>query len=187
MTLDKLAGRGIRWPEAGGLDVKAWKPVKLKVPKAAPAASSGSLRLGTFRTLWASKEVDISPALAFARPSPVVELSPADAERIGVGHGDEVEVGTNGTRLRGRAVVRAAIPAGTVWVPEGVGSVTLTEALVEVRLREPEGAPVADAETAEPAGDANAGEPAEVASGAAHAGPDTDAHPAETGTGTAPS
>jgi len=33
---------------------------------------------------------------------------PGVAERLGIGHGDDVEVGSNGIRLHGRAVVRAA-------------------------------------------------------------------------------
>ena len=47
--------------------------------RAAPATAA--LRLGTFRTLWASKEVDVSPVLQFLRPRQIVELSPDDAER----------------------------------------------------------------------------------------------------------
>jgi NADH-quinone oxidoreductase subunit G len=188
LTLDKLAGRGVR-PEGTAGEERS--PVTLRVPDAAPAASNGSLRLGTFRTLWASKEVDVSPALAFARPEPVVELSPVDAERIGVGHGDEVEVGSNGTRYRGRTVVRAAIPAGSVFVPEGVGDVTLTEALVEVRALTTVGA--VDASMAEDVPtDANMGKPTEAALGQEHDGSDDDTHAAEdspkteTGGGAAP-
>ena len=188
LTLDKLAGRGVRPESAPG---EAWSPAELSVPAAAPAASNGSLRLGTFRTLWASKEVDVSPALAFARPEPVVELSPADAERIGVGNGDEVEVGSNGTRYRGRTVVRAAIPAGSVFLPEGVGDATPTEALVEVRALTAVGA--VDASQAEDVPtDANMGKPTEAALGQEHRGADDDMHAAEnqpkdeTGGGAAP-
>jgi NADH-quinone oxidoreductase subunit G len=175
LTLDKLAGRGLR-PE--GEPGEEWTPQTLSVPAAAPAASGDTLRLGTFRTLWASKEVDVSPALAFARPDPVVELSPADAERIGVGHGDQVELGSNGTRLRGRTVVRAAIPAGTVFVPEGVGDVTLAEKLVEVRALTAVGAVDASAAEEVPT-DANMGKPTEASFGQEHAGADDDTHAAE--------
>ncbi len=34
-----------------------------------------ALRLGTFRSLWSSKEVDVSPSLRFLRPREIVELS----------------------------------------------------------------------------------------------------------------
>ena len=67
-----------------------------------PAASDGSLRLGTYRPLWAAKEVDLSPALQFIRARQVAELSPSDADALGIGEGDRVEVG-NGTRVKATA------------------------------------------------------------------------------------
>jgi anaerobic selenocysteine-containing dehydrogenase len=77
----------------------------------------------------------------------VVELSPGDAERLGVQHGEEVEVTSNGHALRGPAIVRASLPAGSVFVPEGGAGAPanlITEATVEVRgTRELVGAPAA--------------------------------------------
>jgi NADH-quinone oxidoreductase subunit G len=135
LTLEEIGGRGLRWPErATGWE--GWEPSALDVPPSAPAASGGALRLGTFRSLWASKEVDVSPILRFLVPRQVVELSPADAEALGVHDGDEVEVGENGTRIRGTAKLRAAVPAGSVFVGEGVQDAPanlLTEPLVHVR------------------------------------------------------
>jgi len=183
LTLDTIGPQGTRWVEGQQFDIPEWTPVKLSVPDAAPAATNGSLRLGTFRTLWASKEVDVSPALAFARPDPVVEMSPVDAERIGIGHGDEVELGSNGTKFQGRAVVRAAIPAGSVFVAEGVGELALTEALVEVRALTSVGAAPVDGDAGQPATDAAAGEPTEVGTAADQTGADTDTHPAEDASG----
>jgi NADH-quinone oxidoreductase subunit G len=143
LTLDAIAGRGA-YPERS--EGEAWEPVSLTVPKAAGRAGS-SLRYGTFRTVWAAKEVDVSPILQFARPEAVVELSPADAERIGVQHGELVEVSSNGHSLRGPAVVRAAVPAGSVFMPEGVEDAPanlITAATVEVRgTHELVGAPAA--------------------------------------------
>jgi NADH-quinone oxidoreductase subunit G len=132
MTLDKIGGKGVRWPENVETDRPAWEPVKLPVP---PTVPSG-LRLGTFRTLWAAKEVGLSPALQFALPQAVVELSEADAKRLGVAHGEEVEVVQNGHRLRGPAVIRSAVPSGSVFVPEGIDAQPanqLTAAVVQVR------------------------------------------------------
>ena len=94
---------------------------------------------GTWRPLWAAKEVDLSPHLRFARPGQVVELSPVDAQRLGVDDGDVVEVarelGNGAPRVRGPVRLRAAIPAGSVFVAVGVedspGNV-LTDATVEV-------------------------------------------------------
>ncbi len=152
LTLDAIGGRGLRWQEtdaAAAFDPPAWEPVRLSVPDAAP----GGLRLGTFRTLWASKEVDMSPILRFARPAPLIELSAVDAARLGIAHGEEVEVACpvrpgeaghgparpgngDGHRLRGPAVVRAAVPPGSVFVPEGIRAAPanlLTGTVVEVR------------------------------------------------------
>ena len=84
-----------------------------------PARAEGALRLGTFRSLWSSKEVDVSPSLRFLRPRQVVELSPADAERLGIRDGDQVEVGSNGTRVKGAVKLRAAVPGGSVFLAEG--------------------------------------------------------------------
>jgi NADH-quinone oxidoreductase subunit G len=91
----------------------------LSVPPATGGADAAKLRLGTWVPLWAAPEVDLSPALRFMRPRQVVELSPADAERLGVRDGDQVEVGSNGTRVRGAARLRAAVPGGSVFLVAG--------------------------------------------------------------------
>jgi NADH-quinone oxidoreductase subunit G len=129
LTLDAIGGRGT-YPDRAA--AAAWEPVDLQVPAAAPSG----LRYGTFRTVWAAKEVDLSPILQFARPEAVVELSPGDAEKLGVQHGEVVEVSSNGHALRAPAVVRASVPAGSVFVPEGVADTPanlITEPTVEVR------------------------------------------------------
>jgi len=70
------------------------------------------------------------------RAQQVVELSPSDAERLGVRDGDLVELGSNGTRVSGPVRLRAAIPHGSVFIAEGTAedpSNVLSEALVAVR------------------------------------------------------
>jgi NADH-quinone oxidoreductase subunit G len=138
LTLDAIGGRGIRWPETEAASALAgdWEPAKLELPDGVPSGAEGALRLGTFRSLWSSKEVDVSPALQFLRPRQVVELSPADATRLGIRDGDQVEVGSNGTRVKGPVKLRAAIPGGSVFIAEGTHEQpanALTEAMVEVR------------------------------------------------------
>ena len=139
LTLDEVGGRGLRWPardaSRAAFAATPWLPVALDVPPAPVAPPEGALRLGTFRSLWSSKEVDVSPILQYARPSQVVELSPADAARLGVADGDAVEVGTNGTRVRGAARLRQAIPAGSVFVAAGMAdqpASVLTQPIVEI-------------------------------------------------------
>jgi NADH-quinone oxidoreductase subunit G len=141
LTLDEIGGRGVRWPEteagmawaAGG-----WSAAALTVPEAGVGGegSNGRLRLGTFRTLWAAKEVDASPALKFLRARQVVELSPEDASARGIREGDRVEVGADGTRVQGPVRLRNAIPSGTVFLSEGTHEQPanlLTDRLVEIR------------------------------------------------------
>jgi NADH-quinone oxidoreductase subunit G len=135
LTLDELGGRGVRWPEVNA-QWSEWELASLGVPAAAPAASDGALRLGTYRSLWADKAVDASPLLHFARAQQVVELSPHDAQALGINEGDRVDVGSNGSRIQGAVKLRAAVPAGSVFVSEGVHGQPanrLTEPLVRVR------------------------------------------------------
>jgi NADH-quinone oxidoreductase subunit G len=101
-----------------------------------PAASSdGHLRLGTYRPIWAAPECEISPALKFLIPEQQVELSPDDAQRLGILHGEEVVVAQNGTRLNAKAFVRSAVPAGSAFLADGLAARSanvLTDSLIEV-------------------------------------------------------
>ncbi|MFZ1992657.1 MAG: molybdopterin dinucleotide binding domain-containing protein, partial [Solirubrobacteraceae bacterium] len=108
-------------------------------PETPPAqdetALVGMLALGTYRPIWASPEVEISPALKYLIPSQQLELSPQDARRLQIVDGEEVVVGENGTRLRARAVVRSTVPEGTAFLAEGLiadSANALTATAVEV-------------------------------------------------------
>ena len=141
ITLEAIAGRGVRWPE---LDVASELPAPASgqarharpaKSAAAIASSNGALRLGTYRSIWAAPEVEISPALKFTVARQQVELSPEDASRLGIGNGDAIDVAQNGTRLRGSAHVRSGVPAGTVFLADGIADESanaLTERVVEV-------------------------------------------------------
>ena len=98
-------------------------------PPHAPPAANGALRLGTFRSIWAAPEVEVSPALKFLRPRQRVEISPADAQRLGLQDGALARVGTNGTRVTAQVVIRAAVPAGTVFLEEAIGGADSANAL----------------------------------------------------------
>jgi len=140
LTLEEIGGRGLRWPEteAAAAMPAGEVPVATPVgfgPAHPPAETNGHLRVGTYRSIWASPEVEISPALQFTLAEQVVELSPQDAGRLGIEQGAAVQVGQNGTRLAGRAAIRTGVPPGTAFVAAGIardsGNV-LTEAYVEV-------------------------------------------------------
>jgi NADH-quinone oxidoreductase subunit G len=157
LTLDEIGGRGVRWPEIHQEWGAPVEPVSIDAQPVGPPPGD-RLRVGTYRSLWADKTVDVSPLLHFLRAKQVVELSPVDAEALGIRDGDRVEVGHNGSRVKGAVKLRAAVPAGSVFLAEGVvdePANALTETLVQVRrvagpaTPEPSGVPVQVAPAAE--------------------------------------
>ncbi len=121
LTPEEIGGRGVRWQErdaaTGFGETPEIAPAELEAPPAAPSPN-GALRLGTFRPIWSAPEVDVSPALKFLAPHQRVELSPQDAERLGLSSGDRVEVAHDGTALRAEVIVRSAVPIGSAFLAE---------------------------------------------------------------------
>jgi NADH-quinone oxidoreductase subunit G len=132
LTLDALGGKGLRWPALAA--ATAWpQPGEVaapSTPEAGPQAN-GRLRLGTYRSVWAGPEVEASPALRFLRARTRVELSPADAQRLGVFDGDKVVVGSDGAAVEAVVSLRAAVPPGSAFL-EGNG---VEGPLVDIRKR----------------------------------------------------
>jgi len=108
------------WPDADG------GPFGLEAPRHAPPPN-GALRLGTFRSIWAAPEVELSPALKFLRQHQRAELNPSDAQRLGVEHGDAVVVSSNGTRISATVALRSSVPAGSVFLEEGIAENSASE------------------------------------------------------------
>jgi NADH-quinone oxidoreductase subunit G len=145
LTLEEIGGRGVRWPvteaaarmPAGAVPSDGGAPAgRAQSRPAGRKRKTGPLRLGTYRSIWAAPEVDISPALRFTVAEQQVELSPQDAHRLGIGDGEAVLISQNGTRLSGRAAVRTGVPEGTAFVATGIAEQSanaLTEPVVEVR------------------------------------------------------
>jgi NADH-quinone oxidoreductase subunit G len=161
LTLEALGGHGLRWPErpqARSVTAGHQTVVDSRHRPAPPSdgAANGALRLGTYRPIWASPEVEVSPALKYLVVEQTLELSPEDASRLGIEHGAAVEVaqlddsraaqdgeagsraGGNreGTTLRAAAAVRTGVPAGSAFLAEGIAAESanaLTEPLIEVR------------------------------------------------------
>ncbi len=138
ITLEELAGHGVRWPERpGAIEMSlggAWGITRLQ--SAPRAASDGHLALGTYRPLFASPEVEISPALQYLVTAQHVELSPDDARARGIHDGEAVVVAQNGTRLDATAVIRSTVPPGSAFLADGIATDSanvLTEPLIEVR------------------------------------------------------
>ena len=145
LTLEEIGGRGVRWPEREAASAfpssdSRTLPLELTYPQlerqSPPAPSNGALRLGTYRPIWAAPEVEISPSLQYTVAHQQAELSPEDAQRLGVVAGETLEVSQNGTSLRARAAVRSGVPAGTIFLATGLATDSanaLTEPHVEVR------------------------------------------------------
>ncbi|MDX6699621.1 MAG: NADH-quinone oxidoreductase subunit [Solirubrobacteraceae bacterium] len=138
LSLVELAAHGVRWPEreaASALDAPVPEPGQLETPPNAPSPN-GALRLGTFRPIWSAPEVEVSPALRFLTPRARVELSPQDAQRLGVAQGATVEVAHDETVVTAEVALRSDVPPGSAFLPEAEGGAALTHGeprLVEVR------------------------------------------------------
>ena len=137
ITLEEIGGRGVRWPERA--QAAAFPTISGTVggrlPKLRKRGPKDSLRLGTYRPIWASPEVEISPALHYTIARQQAELSPEDAQRLGVRSGETVEVSQNGTVLRATVAVRSGVPVGTAFLADGIAEHSanaLTEPFVEV-------------------------------------------------------
>jgi predicted molibdopterin-dependent oxidoreductase YjgC len=91
----------------------------------------GGMRLVRYRPLFSGPLVERVDAFAFQRPTDEVALSRADARRLGVRNGANVEVRTNGTSAQLRAQVRKTLAEGVVLLAEGVHD-ELREGQVEV-------------------------------------------------------
>ena len=104
--------------EAGGPSRKAQS--SLDGPPASPTDTpAGTLQLGTYRDLWAGVVTELNSALRFLEPRQRVEVSPGDAERLGLSNGDQVLVGSNGTRVAARVAIRERMAEGACFLIEG--------------------------------------------------------------------
>jgi NADH-quinone oxidoreductase subunit G len=125
-----IAGRGIRWQEtsaAANVPVPeepagAGSPDTQRDSASGDPAPAGSLALGTYRDLWAGPITELNPPLKFLEPRQRVELSPADAERLGLRHGDAVKVAQNGSSLKAEVAIRERQQEGVCFLAEGTAA-----------------------------------------------------------------
>ena len=86
--------------------------------------------------MWASTDVEVSPALKFLHPRQRVEISPADAQRLSVFEGERVVVGSDGASVSATVALREAVPEGSVFMETAIpeeSAFALPGPLVEVR------------------------------------------------------
>ncbi|HEV7774121.1 MAG TPA: NADH-quinone oxidoreductase subunit NuoG [Conexibacter sp.] len=122
LTLEEIGGRGVRWQEraaAEAFPAGPTGPFDVGEPGAEPSPN-GVLRLGTYRSIWASPEVEVSPALKFLSARAQLEVSPADADRLGIENGDRVTVSADDRTVSATVALRGNVPAGTVFLGEGL-------------------------------------------------------------------
>ena len=115
LSLDELGGRGVRWQDTeSASELPEAEPSD--APLAQPPEPSEGMRLGVVPSLWDDPVAAHSPSLRFLTPGHRAELSPGDAQRIGVGHGDEVVLSSNGHSVRAPVVLRQAVAQGSVFL-----------------------------------------------------------------------
>jgi NADH-quinone oxidoreductase subunit G len=125
ITEEEIGGLGVRWQEReAGANCPSTSAESASIAGSlsleADREESG-VRVGTYRDLWAAEVTERSPALRFLAPKQTIELAPADAERLRIAGGDEVDVRSNGTSVRARVAVRERVRPGTGFLIEGLG------------------------------------------------------------------
>jgi len=115
LTLEEIGGDGVRWQEREAASALPAVEFSTNPLAEAPAPPDGLVLAGA-PTLWTGPEVEYSPSLRFLATGEKAWLSLEDARRLGVKSGDEVELSVNGDRLSAIAIVRTAVPAGSVFL-----------------------------------------------------------------------
>jgi NADH-quinone oxidoreductase subunit G len=123
ITPEEIGGLGVRWQEreaAGAFPREGTLPHPERTTSSGrPATDAEGLKLGTYRDLWASEVTERNPALTFLAPEQRVEIAPADAERLGLVDGDEVQVRSNGTSVKAMVALRDRVRPGAAFLIEG--------------------------------------------------------------------
>ncbi|MGH2926140.1 MAG: molybdopterin oxidoreductase family protein, partial [Solirubrobacterales bacterium] len=125
LTPDEIGGTGVRWQEREAASRVPEPPESSSIhgflTLGGSAEGNRELRIGTYRDLWAAEVTERSPALRFLMPHQTVELAPADAGRMGLDSGEQVEVRSNGTSVPARVSIRERIRPGSGFMIEGLG------------------------------------------------------------------
>jgi NADH-quinone oxidoreductase subunit G len=138
ITHEEIGGTGVPWQER---DAAASFPrVESEIGSVSGWLSATSdredprIQVGAYRDLWAAEVTDRSPALRFLAPRQAIDVAPADADRLGLASGDEVDVRFNGTSVRARISIHERVRPGTGFLIEGLGDAagTLRGELVEI-------------------------------------------------------
>jgi NADH-quinone oxidoreductase subunit G len=136
ITDESIGGRGIRWQETES--ATSFPSPGATASSSAPDAGAdsqdtqrdsasgesvpvaGALALGTYRDLWAGPITELNPPLKFLKPTQRLELSPEDASRLSLTHGDSVRVTQGDKSLNATVAIRERVPEGVCFLAEGV-------------------------------------------------------------------
>ncbi len=153
----EIGGRGIRWQDrprralprteasGGRRTLSAERRVARNssatqlaaVASTAPPARPS--RSGTYRDLWTGPITELNPPLRFLAPQQRVEMSIADAERLGLKTGDEVQVPRTAPACGPRSTIKERVAEGVCFLIEGTAegnaNALLNGAPVSVRSR----------------------------------------------------
>jgi NADH-quinone oxidoreductase subunit G len=137
ITDSDIGGRGIRWqdtdsasklPESGAEAPASASVAGVASPDTQRDSASGevmpatdaSLALGTYRDIWSGPITELNPPLKFLKPSQHLELSPADAQRLGLASGDKVRVTQGDRSLEATALIKERTPEGVCFLAEAI-------------------------------------------------------------------
>ncbi len=123
-------GMGMKLPSSPQAEGRA-DPEWTRPPE--PPSGSGLLLVPVTRLFDRSTTVLPSKVLALRLASARLEINPADAARLSIGEGQEVEVHWSEQTQRLPAAIRAGVPAGVVLVPRGVGLPIEAPAVAQIR------------------------------------------------------
>jgi NADH-quinone oxidoreductase subunit G len=141
LTHEEIGGRGVRWQEREAASAFPDHRTSVSTPQSAHSGTfdGEGLRLGTYRDLWASEVTERNAALRFLIPQQRVELAPVDAERLGVAHGDEVDVRSNGTSVRARVAISERMRPGAVFLIDGIAedNANVFDGMLPVEIHRP--------------------------------------------------
>jgi NADH-quinone oxidoreductase subunit G len=133
LTDAEIGGRGIRWQDRPAASLRPTaenasepggpagpdSPDTQRDSASAESGPAGSIALGTYRDLWAGPITELNPPLRFLAPQQRVEMSVADAERLGLKAGDAVKVGQNGSSVLAKVDIKERIAEGVCFMVEG--------------------------------------------------------------------
>jgi NADH-quinone oxidoreductase subunit G len=85
-----------------------------------PVPGAATLALGTYRDIWSGPITELNPPLKFLRPSQHLELSPADAQSLGLASGDKVRVTQGDHSLEATALIKERTPEGVCFLAEAI-------------------------------------------------------------------